>query len=187
MDQFKACIALPKLTPYILKVSYFVHCRFSNHNILPKNPKYFLAAVNQRFEMVQVSCGEKNLEDYRAKTSNSRPRRDDGQFVTPRQPSQSFCPKRFGRKGTQKSVETAKEWYLAATVAARSSCTQLQSVAVFYLQALLSQVIQKRRASNFSCGRFLLQFASHWNINFTSPKRQITEIYRKYSNMLNIS
>ena len=32
----------------------------------------------------QVSCGEKNLEDYRAKTSNSRPRRDDGHFVTPR-------------------------------------------------------------------------------------------------------
>jgi len=32
----------------------------------------------------EVSCGEKNLEDYRAKTSSSRPRRDDGQFVTPR-------------------------------------------------------------------------------------------------------
>jgi len=32
----------------------------------------------------EVSCGEKNLEDYRAKTSNSRPRRDDGHFVTPR-------------------------------------------------------------------------------------------------------
>lgn len=32
----------------------------------------------------EVSCGEKNLEDYRAKTSNSRPRRDDGQFHTPR-------------------------------------------------------------------------------------------------------
>jgi len=32
----------------------------------------------------EVSCGEKNLEDYRSKTSSSRPRRDDGQFVTPR-------------------------------------------------------------------------------------------------------
>jgi len=32
----------------------------------------------------EVSCGDKNLEDYRAKTSASRPRRDDGQFVTPR-------------------------------------------------------------------------------------------------------
>lgn len=32
----------------------------------------------------EVSCGEKNLEDYRAKTSNSRHKRDDGKFVTPR-------------------------------------------------------------------------------------------------------
>lgn len=32
----------------------------------------------------EVSCGEKKLEDYRQKTSSSRPRRDDGQFVTPR-------------------------------------------------------------------------------------------------------
>lgn len=32
----------------------------------------------------EVSCGDKNLEDYRSKTSSSRPRRDDGQFVTPR-------------------------------------------------------------------------------------------------------
>merc|ERR1719175_468388 len=37
----------------------------------------------------EVSCGEKNLEDYRAKTSNSRPRRDDGHFVTPSYPSHS--------------------------------------------------------------------------------------------------
>jgi len=32
----------------------------------------------------EVSCGDKNLDDYRAKTSSSRPRRDDGQYVTPR-------------------------------------------------------------------------------------------------------
>jgi len=32
----------------------------------------------------EVSVGEKNLEDYRASSSNSRPRRDDGNFVTPR-------------------------------------------------------------------------------------------------------
>jgi len=32
----------------------------------------------------EVSCGDKNLEDYRAKTSSSRPRRDDGHYVTPR-------------------------------------------------------------------------------------------------------
>jgi len=32
----------------------------------------------------EVSCGEKNLEDYRASTSGSRPSKDDGQFLTPR-------------------------------------------------------------------------------------------------------
>ena len=35
----------------------------------------------------ELSCGaggEKSLEDYRVGQSGSRPRRDDGQFVTPR-------------------------------------------------------------------------------------------------------
>jgi len=33
---------------------------------------------------VQCGSGGHNLEDYRAKTSGSRPRRDDGKYVTPR-------------------------------------------------------------------------------------------------------
>ena len=37
--------------------------------------------------LAELSCGaggEKSLEDYRVGPSGSRPRRDDGQFVTPR-------------------------------------------------------------------------------------------------------
>ena len=32
----------------------------------------------------EISMGEKNLEDYKAKAKKERPRRDDGKYTTPR-------------------------------------------------------------------------------------------------------